>query len=73
MILRMSGALNLPTPQNLLRAKWSSSNPLIWHSEQGCLGFVLGTFGMYWGLELDLCGSGLVALTPTLVGEKSRS
>ena len=69
----MLGKLNLAAPQSLLRAKWSSWNPLIMHNEQGRVTLLLGVFVEYCGLELDLGGSGLVALTPTLVGENSRS
>ena len=73
MILRMSDALNLPTPQSLLRAKWSSWNPLTVHNEQGRLGVALGMFAECWGLDLELGGSCLVNLTPMFAGEKSKS
>ena len=73
MILRMSGALNFPTPHALLRAKWSAWNPLTVHKEQGLLGIAVVVFAECWGLDLELSGSCLVNLTPMLAGEKSRS
>ena len=73
MSLRMSGALSLPTPHNLLRAKWSAWNPLTVHKKQGCLGVALGVLAECWGLDLELGGSCMVNFTPMLDGTESRS